>query len=284
MFKYVRKNSIPHLQAEVFSECDFLTHAFCTRQGGGSRDEYSSLNMSFREGDEELQVMHNWGKMAGSFAIPIENFLVLNQVHGDDILIIKSRESYFSSGDALNYDAIITNRSGLALCIKTADCVPVFIIDKKKKVIAAVHAGWKGTALGITAKVIQLMKSQYGSNPQDILAAVGPSIGFCCYEVDSIVADAFAEHKGKKNFLFQVKGKNKWMLDLPEANHQQILECDVPETNIELSGLCTKCNQDLFFSHRGSGGITGRQINFLMLKEVNQRPLATINNKIFWRN
>jgi YfiH family protein len=284
MFKHVRKNSIPYLQAEVFSECDFLTHAFCTRQGGGSRDEYSSLNMSFREGDEEFQVLQNWGKLAGSFAIPIENFLVLNQVHGDDILIIKSNESYSSSCNELNYDATITSRHGMALCIKTADCVPVFFVDKKKKVIAAVHAGWRGTALGIAAKVIQVMQSKYNSLPQDILAAIGPSIGFCCYEVDSVVADNFAVHKGKNNFLFPVSGKNKWMLDLPEANHQQILDCGVPESNIELSGLCTVCNQDLFFSHRGSGGITGRQINFLMLKEVNPHPVVTLDNKIYWRN
>ncbi len=266
MFNYVGNNSIPYLQAEVFAQCDFLTHAFCTRQGGGSREEYKSLNVSFREGDEEFQVLQNWGKLADSFAIPIENFLVLNQVHGDGILTLKNQAPGFSSRNELNYDAAITNRPGMALCIKTADCVPVFIVDTKKKVIAAVHAGWRGTAMGITAKVIQLMQKQYGSLPKDILAAVGPSIGLCCYEVDSLVADAFAVQKGKKKFLFRVAAKNKWMLDLPEANRRQILDCGIPEANLELSGFCTVCNQDLFFSHRGSGGVTGRQINFLMLK------------------
>lgn len=283
MFKYIEKNSIPYLEAEVFAECDFLTHAFCTRQGGGSCEEYDSLNMSFREGDEEFQVLQNWGRLAGSFAIPIEQFLVLNQVHGDDILVVKPLGSDFSSRDKFNYDATVTSHPGLAICIKTADCVPVFIVDKKRKVIAAVHAGWRGTALGICAKVIRLMQSQYGSLPQDILAAIGPSIGLCCYEVDSVVADAFEARQGKENFLFRTAAKNRWMLDLPEANRRQIAECGIPEKNIELSGLCTRCNQDLFFSHRGSGGITGRQINFLMLKEKNPSPVVTLNNKIYWR-
>lgn len=261
------QNSIPYLQAEILAKCDFLIHAFCTRQGGCSRQEYSSLNISFREGDEEFQVLQNWGKLANSFAIPIENFLVLNQVHGDEVLVIKHQGSNFSSGSELNYDATITNNPGVALCIKTADCVPVFIADKKKKIIAAVHAGWRGTAMGISAKVIRLMQSKYCSSPQDILAAIGPSIGLCCYEVDSVVADAFAVRKGNNNFLFPVAAKNKWMLDLPEANRRQIADCGIPEANIELSGLCTMCNQDLFFSHRGSGGITGRQVNFLMIRK-----------------
>ena len=266
MFKLAQKNSIPYLQSAIFAQCDFLTHAFCTRHGGTSKEDYKSLNMSFREGDEEFQVLQNWSKLAEDFAIPLEQFLVLNQVHGDDIFVIKPQGSYFSSRDELNYDAIITCRTNLAICIKTADCVPVFIVDKVQKVIAAVHAGWRGTALGISAKVIRLMQHQYGSLPQDILAAIGPSIGRCCYEVDNVTAEAFGAQKNKESFLFPKASRSKWMVDLPEANRRQILDCGIPETNIELSGYCTMCNQDIFFSHRGAGGITGRQINFMMIK------------------
>jgi polyphenol oxidase len=283
MFKLAKNNSIPYLQASVFAGCDFLTHAFCTRQGGASREDYRSLNMSFREGDEEFLVLQNWGKLAAAFAIPVEQFLVVNQVHGDRIFIIEPRGSYFSSRDDLNYDAIVTTRAGLAVCIKTADCVPVFIVDKVQKVIAVVHAGWRGTALAICAKVIRLMQKQYGSLPQDILAAIGPSIGLCCYEVDSVVADSFGTQKNKGSFLFPQAAKNKWLLDLPEANRRQIMECGVPEKNIESSGYCTMCNQDIFFSHRAAGGVTGRQINFMMIKETDPCTVATINRKVYWR-
>jgi YfiH family protein len=266
MLPLIKKNSLKYLQAAIFSECDFLVHAFCTRQGGVSQDEYAGLNMSFSEGDEESNVLQNWGRLADAFSIPLEQFLVVNQVHSDGIFVIKPHGNYFLSRAELNYDAIVTNRTGLAICIKTADCVPIFIVDKVKKVIAVVHAGWRSSALRICDKVIRLLQEKYSSSPQDILAAIGPSIGKCCYEVDSIVADSFRRQKNNELFLFPAAGANKWMLDLAEANRQQILDCGVPEKNIEMSGFCTMCNQDIFFSHRWSGGTTGRQINFMMIK------------------
>ncbi|MEN6374296.1 MAG: peptidoglycan editing factor PgeF [Smithella sp.] len=269
MFKPAKKNSIPYLQSAILDQCDFLDHAFCTRHGGASQEDYKSLNMSFREGDEEFRVLQNWSKLAKSFDIPLEQFLVLNQVHGDGILVVGAERSHISSQSELSYDAIVTSRPGLAICIKTADCVPVFIVDKAKKVIAAVHAGWKGTALAISAKVIRLMRERYGSLPQDILAAIGPSIGLCCYEVDNTTAEAFRAQKNQESFLFPKAAKsNKWVVDLPEANRRQILDCGIPAANIESSGYCTMCNQNIFFSHRGSGGITGRQINFMMIREI----------------
>ena len=279
MFSLGKKKTIEYLQSPLLSNCDFLEHAFCTRRGGASQDDYKSLNMSFREGDEEFRVLSNWDRLATAFDIPLEQFLVVNQVHGDAIFVIKQHGSYFSTREELNYDAIVTNRSNLAICIKTADCVPVFIVDKVKKVIAAVHAGWRGTTLGISAKVIRLMINQYRSEPADILAAIGPSIGHCCYEVDAATAEAFRGQDNSELFLQQGPKKNKWMLDLPEANRRQILETGVPESNMEVSGYCTTCNQDMFFSHRGSGGITGRQVNFMMIKADPPCRFLTIDNE-----
>jgi YfiH family protein len=142
-----------------------------------------------------------------------------------------------------------------------------------------VHAGWRGSALGITAKVVHLLRERYHSQPQDILAAIGPSIGRCCYQVDAIVANAFATHNSSEHFLFPAAAANRWMLDLPEANRRQIMDCGIPEGNIELSGYCTSCRQDLFFSHRASGGITGRQINFMMIKETEPCLVVTLNKR-----
>jgi YfiH family protein len=279
MFSLVKKKTVEYLQSTLLSDCDFLVNAFCTRRGGASQDEYKSLNMSFREGDEEFRVLQNWDRLATAFAIPMEQFLVVNQVHGDAIFVIKPHGSYFSSRDELNYDAIVTTRANLAICIKTADCVPVSVVDKVKKVIAVVHAGWRGSALGISAKVIELMQNQYRSQPQDILVAIGPSIGRCCYEIDQTTADAFRKQNNHELFLQQGKKKDKWMLDLVEANRSQILEAGIPESNIEVAGYCTTCNQDMFFSHRGSGGITGRQINFMMIKGDDPCRVLTLHNE-----
>lgn len=266
MFVLEKKKSIAYLQAPALAACDFLVHAFCTRLGGASQEEYRSLNMSFREGDEEFRVLANWSKLAQAFEIPVENFLVLNQVHGDDIFVIPPHGEYFTSRDALNYDAIVTDRTDVAICIKTADCAPVLLADPVRKVIAAVHAGWRGTALGITAKVARLMQTSYRSEPADLLAAIGPSIGGCCYEVDAATADAFNRQKNGTAILRPGKKEGKWMLDLVEANRRQLLGCGLPAANIEAAGLCTVCHPEAFFSHRGSGGVTGRQVNFLMLR------------------
>lgn len=281
MFSVLQADAIEYLQSSIFNSCDFLVHAFCTRRSGASQDEYTSLNMSFHEGDEDHNVLQNWGRLAAAFAISLEQFLVVNQVHKDDIFVIKPYGGYFSSRAELDYDAIVTDRANVAICIKTADCVPVFIVDRIKKIIAVVHGGWRGTALGITAKVIRLLQDKYGSSPQDILAAIGPSIGKCCYQVDSVVADSFYKQKGHEHFLFSGTGKNKWTLDLTEANRQQILDGGINESNIEVSGCCTMCNQEIFFSHRGAGGITGRQINFMMIKGETPCRVLTSDNESY---
>jgi len=283
MFTMTQNKSIPCLEASIFKNCSFLTHAFCTRQGGTSGEDYASFNMSFGQGDEESNVLQNWERLAAAFDIPLAQFLVVNQVHGDDIFVIQQQGEYFTSRAQLDYDAIVTSRTNLAIGIKTADCVPIFIVDKVQKIIAVIHAGWRGSALGISVKVIHLLQDQYGSLPQDILAAIGPAIGLCCYEVDAVTADAFAAYEDKDYFLFSVKAKEKWMLDLPEANRRQLLSCGIPVKNIEVSDLCTSCNKDLFFSHRASGGVTGRQINFMMMREASPGFLTTLNHKIYWR-
>ena len=266
MFHLSKTHSIQYYESSFLSGCDFLTHAFCTRLGGISEEDYDSLNISFREGDLESRVLQNWNRMAMAFAVPLDNFLTLNQVHGDDIFIIKPYGDYLPVDKTLDYDAMVTTRQNLAICIKTADCVPVLMVDRAQKIIAAVHAGWKSTAAGISAKVIRLLFERYNSDPQNLLVAIGPSIGPCCFEVDEEAAESFRIQEDCELFLSPGEKKKKWMVDLPEANRRQLINCGIHEDNIDLANLCTSCRQDLFFSHRGSGGITGRQLNFIMLK------------------
>lgn len=280
MFSFFKAGQIECLQSSLLARCAFLTHAFCTRRGGVSQGDYKSLNMSFNEGDEDNHVLQNWGRLAAAFDISLEQFLVVNQVHKDDIFIVKPYGGYFSSRAELDYDAIITDRADLAICVKTADCVPVFIVDRARKVIAAVHAGWRGSALGISAKAVRLLRANYGSSPQDMLAAIGPSIGPCCYQVDKVVADEFLNLHNHELFLSTGKKAGKWTLNLAEANRRQLVESGIGEANIDVSDLCTVCNQDRFFSHRGSGGITGRQINFLIIKRDDSYQVMTEDGPI----
>jgi hypothetical protein len=279
MFRLNKNNSIQYFVSSLLSECDFLTHALCTRLGGVSEEDYDSLNISFKEGDLESMVLQNWNRLAMAFAIPLEQFLTLNQVHGEDIFVIKPFGDYYPVDRKLDYDAIVTNRTNLAICIKTADCVPIFLVDRTKKVIAVVHAGWRSTALGITAKVIRLLIDKYNCFPHDILTVIGPAIGKCCFDLDAAAADDFRKHKNHEAFLFPGKQQNKYSIDLAEANRRQIMNCGISESNIDVSDLCTSCHQDLFFSHRGSGGITGRQVNFMMIKGENPCRVLTIGDE-----
>jgi len=219
MFKIKQKKSILCCEASIFQQCDFVTHAFCTRQGGFSEADYKSLNMSFCEGDEEGKVLQNWERLATALDIPLAQFLVVNQVHGDAIFVIGRWGNFFSSRSELNYDAIVTDRPNLAICVKTADCVPVLIADRTKKVIAAVHAGWRSSALGLSAKVIRLMQEKYGSRPEDILAAIGPAIGLCCYEVDAVTAMRLPPRQAASIFCLRSRQKENgcWICRKPIA-------------------------------------------------------------------
>jgi YfiH family protein len=255
------------LESTVLSECDFLDHAFCTRWNGVSKGQFASLNVSVREGDRNGSVRRNWEIIANSFNLCTEQFFVVNQVHEDNILVIDQANIDAFKQQQHRADAIITNLPGLAIGIKTADCVPVFMADSAKRIIGVVHAGWRGTALNIAAKAVKTLTETFSSRPQDIVAAIGPAIGPCCYEVDDAVFNA-VEAYGSWESAFTPCGEvGKWMLNLPSANACQMMQAGIPPGNIFTSDVCTSCRKDIFFSHRGEEGRTGRQVNFMMLKQ-----------------
>jgi YfiH family protein len=141
-------------------------------------------------------------------------------------------------------------------------------------VIGVAHAGWRGTALGMAARMVDAFVEGFASRPEDILIAVGPAVGPCCYQVDAPVSAALMARAGADRFLRPCPERGRWMLDLALANRLQIRERGVPDGNILSAGLCTACRQELFFSHRASRGRAGRQINFLMLREEDPRKNA----------
>jgi YfiH family protein len=184
--------------------------------------------------------------------------ILLDQIHQDQILTLKEPSAIPLS--PLEYDAAITNSPNKFLGILTADCVPIFVIDRKKKVIAAIHAGRGGTGLHIATKVLKKMKGEFGCLPEDLLITLGPSIGFCCYEIDEKVFMPEWEPYS------MVLGDGKWMLDLARINIAQIEEEGIKEEQVFWIDLCTSCHSDLFFSNRKQGK-TGRQLSFIGILE-----------------
>lgn len=237
-----------------------LVHAFCTRDSGVSPPPFNSLNFSVREGDAPENVRENCAILSAGFGIPAEQFFTLRQVHGSSVVMLDSKSS--GNGE-IEHDAMACCEKGIALCIKTADCVPVLLADRNLKAIAAVHAGWRGTSLRIVAQAAAFLCEKFTVDQRDILAALGPAIGPCCYEVDSVVHDAMT---GPAEQFFKQTGRpGKWKLDLPGVNRGQLLEMGIPPENISSSGLCTACRTDMFYSHRAEKK-TGRQLNFIMLE------------------
>jgi len=200
------------------------------------------------------------GTLAAHGLVP-RQLLSLRQVHGAEVLIVKEDPNALIH--PLLYDAVITDREGIALGVWTADCIPILMTDESKGVIAAVHAGWRGIWQGIVQRAISKMGEVFGSSPRDILVGIGPGIGPCCYEIGKDVVDLFrGSHDGGHLFIQERRGRS--YLDLCCASRLQLSKARVPPENIEDISLCTACREDLFFSYRRDGK-TGRQLSFIML-------------------
>jgi hypothetical protein len=250
------KNGLPYFEIPEIADLGWITHGFLTRKGGGSLPPYESLNLSHDNGDRDEQVLQNRVRIATTFGFESKCLVLLNQMHQDGVLVL--REPMETTDPRLEYDAMITDTPHLFLGIRTADCLPIFIVDQRKKVIAAVHAGRQGTALGITAKVLRKMKDVFDCRSHDLLVAMGPSIGPCCYEIGERVFRPDWEP------FATPRGSGKWMLDLGRINIDQAGSEGIEAGQISWISLCTCCHPGLFFSYRREGR-TGRQLSFIGL-------------------
>ncbi len=241
-----------HLQA-----AGFINGCSC-RLHGESSIVPGSLNLALHVGDDRELVLRNRAKFAAALGVNAMRFTTCAQVHGCQVRLVE--ENLVGSG-ALDYaatiagtDALITGLKGVPLLLFYADCVPVLLADPVRQVIGVAHAGWRGTVAGIAAKTVQQMQLCCGSNPRDILAGIGPSIGACCYEVDDKVRDqalAYSE-------FFRPRGAGKYLLDLQGINRQQLLQAGLEPEHVQDAGVCTADNKELFFSYRQEQGHTGR--------------------------
>jgi YfiH family protein len=234
--------------------------AFSVRTGGCSPPPFESLNFSVSQGDALENVRRNYTILAKCLGIEADRIVTCRQVHQDSVEII----------DALpqvppRADAIITSNPGIYPAIKTADCLPILLLDPVRRVAGAVHAGWRGTVLRITRKVVRMMKSRYGTNPTDLIAGLGPAIGPCCYEVGEVVLKPFRQcFPQAEQFIIRSqsgdRSKESLRLDLLGANRFELIQEGVPLANIHSTELCTSCNSALFFSYRRDGVKSGRHL------------------------
>jgi len=259
-----RAGRIQYLEV-VFSGSSCSAQGFTTRHEGVSRPPYNSLNLGTTTLDQPHNVEGNRNLLARAFGIPQESLLTVRQTHGSDILVINEPNEDLSHFAAIESDAVITDQPGLMLAVTVADCVPILLFDPVKKVIAAVHAGWKGSAAALAAKTVAGMASVFGCDPAAVQAAIGPCIKKCCYEIDLPVKNAFNQSGLPWESVAEQEAEGKWRLDMAAANRELLLKAGLREESIQVSELCVSCHRELFFSYRRDNGETGRQMGFIVL-------------------
>ncbi|MBD3591560.1 peptidoglycan editing factor PgeF [Bacteroides sp. GM023] len=249
-----------------------VAHFVTTRHKGISTGAYSSFNCSPYTNDSCMNVYRNQSWLFQIMKHQIKELFIPEQMHGCASLVIS--ESFFEESLEIRrhllrgVDALITNVPGYCVCVTTADCVPVLLYDKKLQVVAAVHAGWKGTVKHIVSNVMEHMKAKFGTQGEDVVACIGPSISLESFEVGNEVYEAFKESGFDMSLISAKKKKTgKYHIDLWEANRMELLHAGVPAEQIELSGICTYIHHDEFFSARRLGIDSGRILSGIMIRK-----------------
>lgn len=264
-------NGVPFLTFTPLDKFDFIRHAFSTRFGGVSQDEFSTMNLSFTQSDlcvhidPKENIFENYRRFCKAVGVDMSDIVMTHQDHRDVVRSVTSDQKgigLFQKHDLLSVDALVTNEKNLALVTFHADCTPIYFVDPVKKAIGLAHSGWRGTVQKIVKKTVEKMTKCFGTDPHDLVCVIGPTIGQCCYEVDQKVADKFAD---LSNDVLVSKGNGKYMLDLVAANKKILHQAGVDHEKIFSSGICTKCAHDILFSHRYAEGKRGTMIAMLQI-------------------
>ncbi len=232
-----------------------LCHGVSTREGGQSSNELSSLNLGLKVNDHPENLQSNRHKFCEAVGVDCDRVVSSGQVHGDHVAVVDEKQA----GQRMaNTDGLVTHTPNLPLMLFFADCVPLLFYDPVRHVIGLSHAGWKGTFQSIGPRTISVMQHAFGTDPEDCLVGIGPSIGPEDYEVDEPVLKEIRSRWTVSDSIIRPGRPGHWMLNLWEWNRLQMIDAGIPETNILISGISTAQHSDLFFSHRASGGKTGR--------------------------
>lgn len=248
-----------------------IVHCFSTRLGGVSEGIFASMNLSFTRGDREEAVRENYERLARAVGFSAEDIVTSDQTHTANVRLVTEADrgkGITIPRDYTEVDGMITNVPGLVLATFYADCVPLYFVDPVCRAIGLSHSGWRGTVGKIGEVIVRRMQEEFGSVPEEMYAAVGPSICQDCYEVSGDVIEEFrnAFQKNQWPSLFYAKADGKYQLDLWEANRIILTEAGIPQSHISFPNICTCCNPDFLFSHRASHGKRGNLGAFLGLK------------------
>ena len=262
---------VPYLEYPMLKDTGIVRHGFSTRLGGVSEGYYASMNLSFDRGDRKEAVAENFRRIGEALGVRCEDMVLSRQTHTTNVRIVTDADrgkGITRERDYTGVDGLVTNVPGICLVTSYADCVPLFFVDPVKKVIGLSHSGWRGTVGKIGRKTVELMHERFGSDPADILAAVGPSVCMDCYEVSSDVIEKFKEAFSENwwDQLFYEKPDGKYQLDLWKANELIFLESGILPEHIAVTNVCTHCNSDILYSHRAAGDKRGNLCAFLALK------------------
>ncbi len=266
------KEDITTFQFNLFSQFDNLIHFISTRQGGISDGHFSALNIGFHVGDDNFRVLQNRRILSDGVGVDLMRFTFANQCHSANVSIVSDMQrgnGAMEKESALqNTDGMVSNVKNICLAIQVADCVPILLYDPVQKVIAALHAGWRGTLKKIITEAVSKMVQNYGSKAEDIYAGLGPANGPCCYEVgEDVYREARVSLGSVKDVIKPAGNNGKYIFDQWTANVKQLRDAGLKMEHIEVSGICTQCNSDNFFSARADQGNTGRFMAGIMLKK-----------------
>lgn len=262
-FYFEKSNGLTLLKCKPLTAAGFGRHCFTTRFGGVSKGYFSELNVAFSGKDCKNNVLQNIAIVCDAVGFDKTSIVKTQQTHTDNIVAVdKSFKGRGIDTSLKEVDGLVTNTRGITLMAFVADCVPVILVEPNVRAVAAIHSGWRGTAKNIAGKGAELLCDLYGAKAQDIICAIGPAIGKCCYEVSG---ELLGEFDSSYHKFFAAKGGDKYMLDLCGAVAHGLMLKGVKRKNIYASTQCTACNSNLYFSHRKTNGLRGNMAVMVMI-------------------
>lgn len=269
--KLYETNGVKYFKFDNLENLGFVNHCFSTRVGGVSQGEFESLNLSYSRGDKRENVDENFKRICEANNMDYKKLVFGKQIHDNKVMEVSQKDAgcgVLFRSEIEGFDGFMTNKPETVLVTFHADCVSLFFVDTKNKAIALSHSGWKGTVRKIAKETVRRMIEVYGTNPEDIVAAIGPSIGKCCFQVSLPVAEEFRDSMdfADKYIAADLSEKGKYKIDLWEINKELMIESGIKEENIEITDRCTMCDENLFYSHRKMGDKRGSLAGFISLK------------------
>lgn len=257
---------VPLLTYPLLEKTEIVTHGFTTRMGGVSKGHCATMNISTTRGDDLEAIEENRRRLARALGVKVEDFTYTHQTHTTNVAVVTEEDR---GKQFLETDGMVTDVPGICLVTFYADCVPLYFVDPVHKAIGLSHSGWRGTVGRMGQITVEKMREMYGTKPEDVVAAIGPSICQDCYEVSEDVIEefrnAFQESVWPK--LFYKKEAGKYQLNLWKANEQILLDAGIQKDKIAVTNVCTHCNPKILFSHRTTGFQRGNLCALLALEK-----------------